>query len=64
MCPVGEIAPNRYQPRTQFNEEELERLKESIAQQGVLQPLLVRHVDDAYELIAGERRLRAAKRPI
>lgn len=61
MCPVGEIAPNRYQPRTQFNEEELERLKESIAQQGVLQPLLVRHVDDAYELIAGERRLRAAK---
>ncbi len=59
--PGGRDRSNRYQPRTQFNEEELERLKESIAQQGVLQPLLVRHVDDAYELIAGERRLRAAK---
>ncbi|MBG0779660.1 MAG: ParB/RepB/Spo0J family partition protein, partial [Desulfotignum balticum] len=61
MCPVENIAPNRYQPRTSFNEEELERLKESIAEQGVLQPLLVRHMDGAYELIAGERRLRAAK---
>jgi ParB family chromosome partitioning protein len=61
MCPVENIAPNRYQPRTDFNEAELERLKESIAEQGVLQPLLVRHMDGAYELIAGERRLRAAK---
>lgn len=61
MCPVNTIAPNRYQPRTDFNEEELERLKESIAEQGVLQPLLVRHMDGAYELIAGERRLRAAR---
>ena len=61
MCPVGEIAPNRYQPRTEFNEEEQERLRESIVQQGVLQPLLVRHMDGSYELIAGERRLRAAK---
>ncbi len=61
MCPVEDIAPNRYQPRTVFNPEEHERLKQSIAQQGVLQPLLVRHMDDAYELIAGERRLRAAK---
>lgn len=61
MCPVGEIAPNRYQPRTVFSPEELERLRQSVAQQGVLQPLLVRHMDDSYELIAGERRLRAAK---
>ena len=61
MCPVGEIAPNRYQPRTEFNAEELERLQDSISQQGVLQPLLVRHMDGAYELIAGERRLRAAR---
>jgi len=61
MCPIGDIAPNRYQPRTIFSREELDRLKESIAQQGVLQPLLVRHLDDSYELIAGERRLRAAK---
>ncbi|MDD9301361.1 MAG: ParB/RepB/Spo0J family partition protein [Desulfobacter sp.] len=60
-CSVGEISPNRYQPRTRFSENELERLKSSIAQQGVLQPLLVRNMDGAYELIAGERRLRAAK---
>ncbi len=61
MCPINDIAPNRYQPRTVFSQEELDRLKESIAAQGVLQPLLVRHMDDSYELIAGERRLRAAK---
>ncbi len=61
MCPINDIAPNRYQPRTVFSQEELDRLKESIAAQGVLQPLLVRHIDDSYELIAGERRLRAAK---
>jgi len=61
MCPIDDIAPNRYQPRTVFSEEELDKLKESIAQQGVLQPLLVRHLDDSYELIAGERRLRAAR---
>jgi ParB family chromosome partitioning protein len=60
MCPVDNIVPNRYQPRTDFNEEELERLKESVAQQGILQPLLVRHMDGSYELVAGERRLRAA----
>lgn len=61
MCPVDEIARNRYQPRTDFNEEELARLRDSILQQGILQPLLVRHMNGAYELIAGERRLRAAK---
>lgn len=61
MCPINDIAPNRYQPRTIFSREELDRLKESIAQQGVLQPLLVRQIDGSYELIAGERRLRAAR---
>ena len=61
MCSIEEIKPNRYQPRTVFSREELERLKLSIEQQGILQPLLVRHLDDSYELIAGERRLRAAK---
>lgn len=61
MCPVGEITPNRYQPRTVFNQEELDRLRESVAQQGILQPLLVRRINGVYELIAGERRLRAAK---
>jgi ParB family chromosome partitioning protein len=61
MCPVTDISPNRYQPRTVFSREELDRLKESIAQQGILQPLLVRVHNDSYELVAGERRLRAAK---
>lgn len=61
MCPIDEITPNRYQPRTVFSQEELARLTDSIAQQGVLQPLLVRHLDGSYELIAGERRWRAAK---
>ncbi|MDT8380119.1 MAG: ParB/RepB/Spo0J family partition protein [Desulfotignum sp.] len=61
MCPVENIAPNRFQPRIDFNEEELDGLKDSIRQQGVLQPLLVRLIDGSYELIAGERRLRAAK---
>jgi ParB family chromosome partitioning protein len=61
MCPIGDIQPNRYQPRTEFATEELENLKESISEQGVIQPLLVRSLEDSYELIAGERRLRAAK---
>lgn len=61
MCPIDDISPNRYQPRTTFSQEELDRLTESIAQQGVLQPLLIRDIDGSYELIAGERRLRAAK---
>ncbi len=60
-CPVADIRPNRYQPRQEFNQEELDRLRDSIAQQGVLQPLLVRHLEGGYELIAGERRLRAAE---
>ena len=60
-CPIGDIRPNRYQPRTMFSQEELDGLRDSIAKQGVLQPLLVRHLDGAYELIAGERRLRAAE---
>ena len=61
FCSVDQLSPNRYQPRTRFSEEEQERLTQSIAQQGVLQPLLARKMDGAYELIAGERRLRAAR---
>jgi len=60
-CAIEEIIPNRYQPRMMFSQEELDRLRDSIAQQGVLQPLLVRHMGTGYELIAGERRLRAAE---
>ena len=59
--PVGKLRPNRSQPRTNFDEGALEELAESIRAHGILQPLLVREVENGYELIAGERRLRAAK---
>jgi ParB family chromosome partitioning protein len=55
------IRPNRFQPRMRFKEDELEELSNSIQEQGILQPLLVRKQTEGYELIAGERRLRAAK---
>ncbi len=61
QCPIDDIKPNRFQPRTNFSKEELEELKDSILEQGVIQPLLVRSIDGSYELIAGERRLRAAQ---
>ena len=60
-CDINIISPNRYQPRVKFSEKELEDLSNSIKEQGVIQPLLVRTNDTGYELIAGERRLRAAK---
>ena len=61
--PVGAIAPNPHQPRAYFDEEALASLTASVAELGVLQPVLVREVgDERYELIAGERRWRAAKR--
>jgi ParB family transcriptional regulator, chromosome partitioning protein len=59
--PVGAIAPNPRQPRTNFDDETLRSLAASIREVGVLQPIVVRRSADAYELIAGERRLRAAK---
>lgn len=58
--PCEEIAPNQYQPRKVFEQNELLSLAASIKTEGVLQPLLVREVGEKYELIAGERRLRAA----
>ena len=61
--PLGSIEPNRFQPRDTFDEEALVSLTASIREIGVLQPILVRPLgDDHYELIAGERRWRAAKR--
>lgn len=57
--PVAKIKPNPYQPRTTFDEESIAELAQSIRQVGLLQPLLVRKVVDGYELVAGERRLRA-----
>jgi len=62
FCDIDLIRPNRFQPRLNFSEEDLQGLTDSIKAQGILQPLLVRQDEDGYELIAGERRLRAAKR--
>ena len=58
---LSEIEPNRNQPRKQFDEDGLEELAESIKQFGIIQPLVVQKKDDYYELIAGERRWRAAR---
>lgn len=58
---VDEIRPNPAQPRHVFNEQELRNLSQSIRVNGLLQPLLVRRIRDGYELIAGERRLRACR---
>ncbi len=61
QCDISLIQPNRYQPRMHFSEIELEALSRSIEEQGVIQPLLLRKIEDGYELVAGERRLRAAR---
>ncbi len=61
FLPVRSIRPNPMQPRQIFDQEALEELAESIGCHGVLQPLSVRRQGNLYELIAGERRLRAAK---
>ncbi len=58
---ISKVEPNREQPRKQFDEDSLLELSESIKQFGVLQPLLVLNKNDYYEIIAGERRWRAAK---
>ena len=59
--PIDDIAANPYQPRSTMSETSLEDLKQSISEQGVLQPVIVRQKAGRYELVAGERRLRAAK---
>ena len=61
QIPLSQIRPSKYQPRLDFNEESLSELVNSIREKGVVQPVLVRKSQDGYELIAGERRLRAAK---
>ena len=58
---ITEIVPCSFQPRTEFDREALESLAQSIKEKGVLQPLLVRKKNDKYEIIAGERRWRAAQ---
>lgn len=59
--PVHEIRPGRFQPRSAIDEEDIADLKASIEDRGVLQPIVVRPVEDGYELVAGERRWRAAR---
>ena len=60
--PLAQIRPNQFQPRRHFGEETLSMLVDSIRSVGVLQPILVREAGDEFELIAGERRCRAARR--
>ena len=61
-CDIEKIVPNTYQPRKIFKKEALDELVESVKVHGVIQPLIVRQKDGRYELIAGERRWRAAQR--
>ncbi len=58
---ISSIKASPFQPRTEFDEEALQALADSVKEKGVLQPLLVRRSENGYELIAGERRLRASK---
>jgi ParB family transcriptional regulator, chromosome partitioning protein len=58
---IDQVKPNRYQPRQIWNEEELKDLAESIKAKGIIQPIVVRQAGTGFEVIAGERRLRAAK---
>ncbi len=59
--PVAQIEPNPYQPRASINPTELQSLVDSIKQHGILQPVIVKPIEGGYQLIAGERRLRAAE---
>ncbi len=57
---IDDVIPNRFQPRLTFNEDELNELTASIKQHGIIQPLVLRKIGDKYEIIAGERRFKAA----
>ena len=61
MIPVDQIIPNRFQPRLEFDQEALNTLANSIKQHGIIQPLVLRRVQDKYEIIAGERRFKASQ---
>jgi ParB family chromosome partitioning protein len=61
LCPISDISPNRLQPRKSFDEAALKGLSDSIKEKGVIEPVVVRRNSGGYELIAGERRWRAAK---
>lgn len=62
QIPVGMIRPNRYQPRSLFDDAKLDELAMTIRTHGVIQPIVVRKLDGGYELVAGERRWRAAQK--
>ena len=62
LIKITKIEPNRDQPRKKFDEEKLEELANSIKQYGVIQPIIVMPKDDYYQIVAGERRWRAAKK--
>lgn len=61
MCSIDKLVPSIQQPRQKFNEQEIIELSESIKENGIIQPLIVRKRGDNYEIIAGERRWRASK---
>ncbi|MDF2787597.1 MAG: nucleoid occlusion protein [Neobacillus sp.] len=60
--PIESIVPNRFQPRTVFDDEKIEELSRTIHTHGIIQPIVVRQFDGKYEIIAGERRFRAMKK--
>jgi len=60
-CGIEELRPNRYQPRKTFNDQNQKQLVDSIKTSGIIQPIIVRRADPGYEIIAGERRWRAAQ---
>lgn len=62
ICPIEQIRPNKNQPRKNFSQEKLEELAASIREQGVIQPLVVTKKESFFEIIAGERRWRAAQK--
>ena len=61
MMKVTQLAPGKYQPRSQMDSESLQELADSIRAQGLMQPILVREIESGFEIIAGERRWRAAQ---
>jgi len=61
QCGIEELTPNRYQPRRDFNDADQQELIASVKKSGIIQPIIVRKADSGYEIIAGERRWRAAQ---
>lgn len=61
LCGIEELSPNRFQPRKDFNDEDQKQLIASVRKSGIIQPIVVRKTEKGYEIIAGERRWRAAQ---